>query len=165
MQVTKRRQASYSFNSIHDHLKAMISTEVTLALDAKEPCALVNLTIPMAVPAKKNFMRSPGAGATTRLVYQRGIKAQMEAIVQVLQLQWSGEPVRHPICIWRIDAPNQQDRDGIITTLLDAMKRARILVDDNIANCNGLWMTIPARNPTDPKNPNHQVTLIWKTSA
>lgn len=130
----------------------------------------VRLEVPMKVPSKKNTMRPPGGKSSTKLVYPRAIKEQMNAIVTALQLQWTGKAILNPIIIWDLDCDGPQDRDGVITTLLDAMKKAGVIVDDSVRLCNGPWIVFPCPkrgtpeyNP-DRENPVHRITLLWSSA-
>jgi len=100
----------------------------------------------LAIPSKKNTLApaSPRPGRKG-LTYSAATKKAMVDLELAARVQWAQrEPVIHPAIDWRITAPDPQDRDGMVTTLLDVFKKARIIVDDSIKFNNGHWQTYPA---------------------
>lgn len=100
----------------------------------------------LPIPSKKNglmptFKRSGRKG----LMYKPEFKGAIEALEGSTNIQWGKRPaVLHPEIEWLITAPSPQDRDGMITTLLDVFVKCGILVDDSIRHNNGKWTTWPA---------------------
>jgi Holliday junction resolvase RusA-like endonuclease len=120
------------------------------------------LTVPLLTPSKKNLMRPSGAGGKTLLVYKKNCKAQIAAVVSILELQWSlSHPVEHPTIIWSLHMADAQDRDGVITTLLDALVKAKVLRDDAVRVNNGPWLVEKARELRQGQTPEHRITLLW----
>lgn len=96
--------------------------------------ARVKLQIEADIPSKKNKLR-PGK---TGYHYDKETKAQIEAIVTQLSIQWGPRPACSPSRVEvRIAVFNTaKDRDGIWTTLIDAMKRSGIIHDDAVRSYN-----------------------------
>jgi len=95
-------------------------------------------------PSKKNRLR-PRKGPGKGKMYDPAVKAVMDGLHWQVKAQWGDRPpVRHPALQFWIYAVERKDRDGIVTTLLDVLKTAGVLVDDSIKECNGLLLIHPA---------------------
>jgi Holliday junction resolvase RusA-like endonuclease len=124
----------------------------------------VELTVPLLAPSKKNLMR-PSTGGKTPLAYKAGCKAQMNSLVEILAFQWAVDyALEHQTIIWSLHISPKQDRDGVITTLLDAMVKAHILKDDSVQVNNGPWLVERARELKQPQTPEHKITLLWRVN-
>lgn len=100
----------------------------------------IRLVLRGSVPSKKNALRrrsssSKGVGYH----YDETVKAQMDALVTQARIQWGArrETANPRILITFFVANRRQDRDGMFTTILDALVKARVLHDDNQQWCNG----------------------------
>jgi hypothetical protein len=124
----------------------------------------VELDFESWIPSKKNqLMRRRGAGSG--MMYTDDVKKALQDLQLQAKVQWGLRPrIRHPQLEFRIDAQSSQDRDGIVTTLLDVLKRAGVIEDDSIARCNGLMMIFPA-GTADPGRTKAKVTVLWKKFA
>jgi Holliday junction resolvase RusA-like endonuclease len=93
-------------------------------------------------PSKKNLWKRGKGGRTY-------IDHETAAIIAVLtaqaKAQWKREPVTHPnILVQFYVRDKRRDRDNMLTTLLDCLCKAGVLVNDNMAQCNGLLVVYPA---------------------
>lgn len=95
-------------------------------------------------PAKKNLW-ARGKGGHTFLNAE--VKAQIDALTHQARAQWNGRgPVDHPELIITFQVHHaRRDRDGMLTTVLDCLQESGILVNDNIAHCNGRMVLLPCR--------------------
>lgn len=110
----------------------------------------VTISFDSWIPSKKNHLR-PRKGPGKGKMYDPEVKQAMTDLRWQAKAQWAHRlPVRHPILHFWIAAPDKQDRDGIVTTLLDVLKAEEILVDDSIRWNNGLCVIYPAA-PSDQK--------------
>lgn len=100
------------------------------------------------VPSKKNGLRpTQGAERARRksgLVYKDGIGQAITDLSK--QMQWNHPQLLHPDVIFLLNpAIEDQDKDGMVTTLIDLLKKARVIRDDSIRWFNGTQLTPPAR--------------------
>jgi Holliday junction resolvase RusA-like endonuclease len=98
------------------------------------------------VPSKKNQWR-PRKGGGIRL--DRRAKAPIEFLIAQAQFGWrmitKGAPLEHPKLTVQFFVRDQRaDRDNKLSTLLDVLQEAGVLVDDNIRRCNGVITLLPA---------------------
>lgn len=103
----------------------------------------MKLNLQGAIPSKKSlYLRRRGGG----LYLDRKVKAQLDSIQAQMQAQWGGRtPAKHAPMQFRFTVTNiNQDRDGILTTLLDLMQKAGVIERDSIAQCNGTIIILPA---------------------
>jgi hypothetical protein len=102
------------------------------------------------IPSKKNKLRPRSAPATGRgrsgLVYDKDVKQALRSLETQARVQWGPrKPWLHPLLEVRFLVSNEdQDLDGMFTALLDAMKKARVIVDDSISVFNGGFQVRPA---------------------
>lgn len=101
-------------------------------------------------PSKKNKLRpraSRARGSYGRAhMYDAVTKSAIESVTTQLRIQWGTlDPLVSPNLTVQLRMWNgQQDRDGILTTLLDCMKTAGVIVDDSAAAFNGTLTVLPA---------------------
>jgi len=93
------------------------------------------LEIKGPISSKKNKLQ-PRHGKGKGLRYRDGIKEEIDGIVLQMQSQYKGprpitEPVKVMLYIGCPD-PGRTDGDGILTNVLDCLKKAKIVVDDNM---------------------------------
>jgi Holliday junction resolvase RusA-like endonuclease len=94
-------------------------------------------------PAKKNLWRSNGKGA---MFLDATIKAQIDSLTIQARSQWHRPPVESPEMEFTFFvAAARRDRDGMLTTVLDCLQDAGVLLNDNIAHNNGRTVLHPCR--------------------
>jgi Holliday junction resolvase RusA-like endonuclease len=94
------------------------------------------------LPSKKNLWKR-GRGGRTYI--DSDVKALIDALTAQAQHQWKDEPVEHPELIVEFYMRDKRrDRDNMLTTVLDCLCAAGVLVNDNVARCNGLLVVYPA---------------------
>ncbi len=105
------------------------------------------LEFPAPIPSKKNKLRPRAGGGQ---VYDKETKAAIDALGMHARIQWGARiPVSHPSIGFELEyVDHLQDRDGIYTTLLDALKKGGVIVDDSIKHFNGLVVKYPAVKST-----------------
>jgi hypothetical protein len=99
-----------------------------------------NLVIWGDLPTKKNRLRPRKAGSRGRRYhYDDATAAEINSIVTQARMQWgTRKEVAHPKLDVRLWIHNSaKDVDGIYTTLLDALKQARVIWDDSAKWLNG----------------------------
>jgi hypothetical protein len=84
----------------------------------------------------------------------------LAAITAQLRVAWGNRPpIEHPDVVWRWTLKERRkDRDNLKTTVLDCMKKAGVIVDDNIARYNGHETVTPVE--IDPAGPERLVLEI-----
>lgn len=101
------------------------------------------LTIRGSVPNKKDLLRRKWDGPG--LKYDRQTKAAINGIVLQLRAQWKGPPLECAQVIVKLFRKSARfDPDGQKATILDALKQAGVIVDDNAARV-GDQRVIPCR--------------------
>ena len=100
------------------------------------------LTIKGFIPSKKNQYKA-GRG---RIYIPEDVKVRLLDIESQLRRQWHPRArVRHPNVLYRlVTHTDRQDKDNMVTTVLDCMKKAGVIVDDSIKEHNGWATTAPA---------------------
>ena len=93
-------------------------------------------------PAKKNLWKRGKGGRTY-------IDDEVQALIDVLTVQakaqWKHEPVRHPWMSFEFfTRDRRRDRDNLLTTVLDCLRDAGVIVNDNIKSFNGTVVLLPA---------------------
>jgi hypothetical protein len=103
----------------------------------------VRLEFPGPIPTKKNKLRPRIGGGQ---VYDKATKGAIDALATLAAIQWgSRERIIHPSIEFELEYVDAlQDRDGIYTTLLDALKKGGVIVDDSIKFFNGTVIKYPA---------------------
>jgi len=112
------------------------------------------------IPTKKNEKAIAPDAATgkMKLWYAREDRQRISELVQYAVIQWRDRNGRlpaleHPALCFEfsvlgsaeLSRPRyRKDRDNMLTTLLDVLKTAGVLVDDDIAHCNGPLVVLPA---------------------
>jgi Holliday junction resolvase RusA-like endonuclease len=104
----------------------------------------VRLEFPGPIPSKKNKLR-PRMGGRGQM-YDPATKGAIAALATLAAIQWGSRlPVQHPSIGFELEYVDAlQDRDGIWTTLLDALKKGGVIVDDSIKFFNGTVIKYPA---------------------
>jgi Holliday junction resolvase RusA-like endonuclease len=93
-------------------------------------------------PSKKNLWKR-GKGGRTYI--DSDVKAVIDALTAQARAQWNHEPVTHPqICVQFFARDRRRDRDNMFTTVLDCLREAGVIVNDNIAQFNGTLVLLPA---------------------
>lgn len=71
--------------------------------------------------------------------------ALIDALTAQAEAQWKHEPVIHPnVMVCFNVSSRRQDRDNMLTTILDCLRKAGVIKDDNIAQFNGTITVHPA---------------------
>jgi hypothetical protein len=103
----------------------------------------LQMTLVGRIPTKKNRL-APGRPGQ-KMHYRNDVKAEMKALLDQVFILWKRRPLDHPAVDWKLYIPNGgQDRDGMVTTLLDVLKKGGVIVDDSIRHFNGLETKHPA---------------------
>jgi Holliday junction resolvase RusA-like endonuclease len=93
------------------------------------------LEIKGPISSKKNKLQ-PRHGKGKGLRYRDGIKEEIDGIVLQMQSQYDGpKPIADPVRITILVAcpnPGRTDGDGVLTNVLDCLKQAGIISDDNL---------------------------------
>lgn len=112
------------------------------------------------VPSKKNSLKPTGRRGMS---YIASVKKQMLDLQLFATSQWAGRPpVEHPVLHFRLAARlNKQDRDGMVTTLMDVLKKSGVIVDDSIQHCNGLMLIYPASVENESESFVSRVTVEY----
>ena len=94
------------------------------------------------VPSKKNLYRRARNG---RMFLDREVSDQIGALTSHAQRQWRGRrPLENPDIEVTLHVRNGRgDRDNKWTTISDVLQEAGVLVNDNIARCNGTIILRP----------------------
>jgi Holliday junction resolvase RusA-like endonuclease len=93
-------------------------------------------------PSKKNLWKR-GRGGRTYIDSET--KALIDALTVQAQAQWKHKPVTHPkMCVQFFARDRRRDRDNMLTTILDCLREAGVIVNDNIAQFNGTVVLPPA---------------------
>jgi len=86
------------------------------------------LTFAGAIPSKKNRLRISGG----RLFRNIGIAAQIDALTLCLSAQWRWPALSRPYLLFAFGViKDNADTDNQITTVLDCLQSAGVLVNDN----------------------------------
>ena len=106
---------------------------------------MVTLWLPGPIPTKKNKLR-PRMGGGRGQMYDPETKGKIAALATVAAIQWGARaPLVHPDVTLGLEyVDGTQDRDGIWTTILDALKQASVIADDSIRCFNGTVIQTPA---------------------
>ena len=106
----------------------------------------IQLVITGPFPSKKNQLM-PRRGRGRGLMYDPKVKTAIERMELEVRAQWgSRDPVRNPAMFFQFFVASVlKDRDGLLTTVLDVLVKARVLENDNIGLFNGWVGLAPAR--------------------
>ena len=87
-------------------------------------------------PAKKNQWER---GVSGEMFLNSEVVKQIETLTLQAMFQWPHKaPVEHPELTFSFFVHHaRRDRDGMLTTLLDCLQAAGVLVNDNLAHANG----------------------------
>jgi Holliday junction resolvase RusA-like endonuclease len=97
---------------------------------------------PRALPKQKNLWKR-GKGGRTYIDSET--KGLIDALTIQARAQWKHEPVTHPdIGVQFFARDRRRDRDNMLTTILDCLRDAGVIVNDNIAQANGTLILLPA---------------------
>jgi len=101
------------------------------------------LTLHGHCPSKKNLWRR---GRGQKAYIDRSSQAEIDSLVLQARSAWRRAPLSHPsIDVYIYTRSRRQDRDNIVTTILDVLVKAEVLTGDNIARCNGTLTVHPAK--------------------
>ena len=124
------------------------------------------VTLRADFPAKKNRIV---ARRGSRGHYAGDVGKTITNIVGQLRAAWR-TPARGPLP--RVESPDfeirlwvfnpAKDRDGIWTTVLDAMVKAGVLVDDSTRWCNGREVQQPAIIVQDIRDERIEIAISWE---
>jgi Holliday junction resolvase RusA-like endonuclease len=93
-------------------------------------------------PSKKNLWKRGNGGRT---YIDSETKALIDSLTIQARAQWKHEPVTHPDMRVQFYARDRRrDRDNMLTTILDCLREAGVIVNDNIAQANGTVVLLPA---------------------
>lgn len=97
------------------------------------------ITITLVGPfySKKNAIRSGGAGR--KGYYKTHVKLCMQSLELQARCDWGyRKPLIHPRIVVQFVTPVlAKDCDGLWTTVLDTLQKARVIIDDSINYFNG----------------------------
>jgi Holliday junction resolvase RusA-like endonuclease len=121
-------------------------------LDDEPVSEIVRVHIPVQIPSKKNKLR-PRANRRG-YHYDEETRAQLDAIEAWILKAWRPRrAIAHPrIDVHYFYVNDGQDRDGIWTTVLDCLKKAGVIHDDNIRCFNGFVAHHPAQRVLHPRD-------------
>ena len=103
----------------------------------------VRLVLHGHCPVKKNAWQR---GTTGKMFLDSTVTKQIEALTLQILFQWGNVgPVEHPELTFSFFVHHaRRDRDGMLTTVLDCLQAAGVLVNDNLAHANGRLSLEPA---------------------
>lgn len=113
------------------------------------------------IPSKKNLLRRSRTGGMYR---ENTVALEIDSITIQMINQWGDLPaLEHPdITVTQRVRRANSDRDNQLTTLLDCLQDAGVLVNDNIKHCNGRVLMLPAA--VDSKLEEEAVILLeWNS--
>ncbi len=93
-------------------------------------------------PSKKNLWQM---GKSGRMFIKKNVKDAIDALTRQAASQWPDRPVKHPdveVTFYVRDA--RPDRDNKLTTVLDCLRDAKVIKNDNIKSFNGTLVVRPA---------------------
>lgn len=103
-----------------------------------------------AVPNKKDSLRPRDSyfrrDKRKGMVYDEAVMDGISSVVIQVRHAWRNrKPLEHPRISVQFTFPHKRrDRDGRLATILDALKVAGVVADDNVAHCNGEITILPA---------------------
>lgn len=107
-------------------------------------------------PSKKNLWKR---GKSGRMYIDDEVKDQLTTLTLQAQSQWRQPPVRHPdMQITFYVRDKRGDRDNKATAILDLLRDAGVIVNDNIADFNGTLTLKPA---IVNKNERTEIEIRW----
>jgi Holliday junction resolvase RusA-like endonuclease len=93
-------------------------------------------------PCKKNLWKR---GKGKRTYIDSEVKALIDCLTVQATNQWKHEPVKHPWMSFEFfTRDRRRDRDNLLTTVLDCLREAGVIVNDNIKSFNGSLILLPA---------------------
>jgi hypothetical protein len=102
----------------------------------------VTITLRGPIPCKKSLYRRGKSGG---LFLDTKVKAAIDALILQAQWRWHSGPLEHPeITVTFQVLDRRSDRDGKLATVLDVLQKAGVILNDNIAHCNGRIVIEPA---------------------
>src|SRR5215831_19496099 len=95
--------------------------------------------------SNRSMNQSCGTSPATETTFEGGTKRSGRTLTAQARNQWIGEPVTHPdVCVQFFARDRRRDRDNMLTTVLDCLREAGVIVNDNIAQFNGTVALLPA---------------------
>lgn len=93
-------------------------------------------------PSKKNLWKR-GRGGRTYI--DEEVKVLIDALTAQARAQWKHDPVEHPeLSVRFFTRDRHRDRDNLLTTVLDCLRDAGVIFNDNIKSFNGTLVLLPA---------------------
>lgn len=116
------------------------------------------LTLNGVVPAKKNRWHRGNNG---QIFFDRkGVQKQIDSLVWQIKAQYKGKPLFAPVLDIDFYCKNQRgDIDNMLSTLLDCMKDAGVIISDNLKHLSG---PIRINGWLDKKNPRVEINIEVK---
>ncbi len=107
-------------------------------------------------PAKKNLWTMGKRG----MYINQAVRSEIDWITLQARQQWGQRPpVEHPAVVVTFYVRNRiSDRDNKLTTILDCLRAAGVIVNDNTKRFNGPVVIEPAVVMVDPKD---EQTLVY----
>ena len=94
-------------------------------------------------PAKKNLWKRGRGG---RVYLNSEAQGQIDYLTLQAAKKWSGkQPLIHPDCSVQFSVRDQRgDRDNKLSTILDVLQKAGVVLNDNVKQFNGTITILPA---------------------
>lgn len=95
------------------------------------------------IPSKKNRYRR---GINNSFYLPKIVSAQLASLEMQAMIQWRPRPaVEHPdITMMFVLTSRRKDPNNLQQTILDVLQKARVIVNDNVAKCNGRLVIEPS---------------------
>jgi hypothetical protein len=117
------------------------------------------------LPAKKNRLRPRSRRSRGRAhMYDERTAAELSSMELQARVAWGSLPaVSSPAISVRLFLFNfRKDPDGIWTTTLDVLKKARVIIDDRASELGGKETKYPVQRVATIREERIEVTLKWK---
>ena len=73
------------------------------------------------------------------------LKAELDSLEQQVPGDMRDLNLEHPDITFQFHSrSSRRDKDGLMTTVLDVLKRCGVIVDDNISHCDGTLTILPS---------------------
>lgn len=99
------------------------------------------------VPSVKNSQQIlRRKNGTPFLMAKATYRKAMDSLTLQARAAWRGRPpLEHPdLIVWIYSADRRGDRDNKLNAIMDILKHAKVIADDNIRRCNGTVLMPPA---------------------
>lgn len=103
----------------------------------------MTLEIPGHVPSKKNLWGPRKGGG---IVLNATARQEIQTLITYARIFWGPrKPISHPVLVIEFHVLHARaDRDNKLSTILDVLQKAGVIVNDNIAHCNAQITLAPA---------------------